>query len=42
MNYETVPRDLKDTTEAEFIKYLNDKTFVFNNLIVTGLLFVWL
>ena len=27
----------KDTTEAEFIKYLNDKTFV---LIVTGLLLV--
>ena len=23
-------------TEAEFIKYLNDKTVVFNNLIITG------
>ena len=32
----------KDTTEAEFIKYLNDKTFVSNNLIITGLLLVWL
>ena len=32
----------KDTTEAEFIKYLNDKIFVFNNLIITGLLPVWL
>ena len=32
----------KDTTEAEFIKYLNDKTFVFNNLIINGLLLVWL
>ena len=30
----------KDTTEAEFIKYLNDKTVVFNNLIITGLLLV--
>ena len=28
----------KNTTEAEFIKYLNDKTVVFNNLIITGLL----
>ena len=32
----------KDTTEAEFIKYLNDKTSIFNNLIITGLLLVWL
>ena len=32
----------KDTTEAEFITYLNDKTFFFNNLIITGLLLVWL
>ena len=32
----------KDTTEAEFFKYSNDKTFVFNNLIITGLLLVWL
>ena len=31
----------KDITEAEFIKYLNDETFVFNNLIITGLLLVW-
>ena len=30
----------KDTTEAEFIKYLNGKTVVFNNLIITGLLLV--
>ena len=30
----------KDTTEAEFIKYLNDKTDAFNNLIITGLLLV--
>ena len=28
----------KDTTEAEFIKHLNDKTVVFNDLIITGLL----
>ena len=28
----------KDTTEAAFIKYLNDKTVVFNNQISTGLL----
>ena len=30
----------KDITEAEFIKYLNDKTFVFNNLIITSLVLV--
>ena len=30
----------KDIAEAEFIKYLNDKTVVFNNLIITGLLLV--
>ena len=30
----------KDTTEAKFIKYLNDKTFVLNNLIITSLLLV--
>ena len=28
----------KDTTEAKFIKYFNDKTIVFNNQIITGLL----
>ena len=28
----------KDTTKAKFIKYLNDKTVVFNNQIITGLL----
>ena len=28
----------KDTTEAKFIKYFNDETFVFNNQIITGLL----
>ena len=28
----------KDTTKAAFIKYLNDKTLVFNNQIITGLL----
>ena len=28
----------KDTTEAKFIKYFNDKTVVFNNQIITGLL----
>ena len=33
-------KSLKDTTEAEFIKYLNDETVVFNNLIITGLLLV--
>ena len=30
----------KVTTEAEFIKYLNDKTFGSNNLIITGLLLI--
>ena len=29
---------LKDSTKAEFIKYFNDKTVVFNNQIITGLL----
>ena len=28
----------KDTTKAKFIKYLSDKTVVFNNLVITGLL----
>ena len=28
----------KDTTKATFIKYFNDKTVVFNNQIITGLL----
>ena len=28
----------KDITEAKFIKYFNDKTVVFNNQIITGLL----
>ena len=28
----------KDTTKAKFIKYFNDKTVVFNNQIITGLL----
>ena len=28
----------KDTTNAEFIKHLNDNTIFFNNLIITGLL----
>ena len=32
----------KDITEAEFIKYLNYKTFFFNNVIITGSLLVWL
>ena len=30
----------KDATEAEFIRHLNDKTVVFNSLIITGLLLV--
>ena len=29
---------LKDTTKAKFIKYFNDKTVVFNDQIITGLL----
>ena len=33
----TSPKDTF-TTKAEFIKYLNDNTVVFNNLIITGLL----
>ena len=28
----------KDTTKAKFIKYFNDKTVVFGNQIITGLL----
>ena len=28
----------KDTTKAKFIKYFNDKTVVFNNQIIIGLL----
>ena len=28
----------KNTTKAKFIKYFNDKTVVFNNQIITGLL----
>ena len=28
----------KDTTKAKFIKYFDDKTVVFNNQIITGLL----
>ena len=28
----------KNATKAKFIKYLNDKTVVFNNQIITGLL----
>ena len=28
----------KDTTKAKFMKYFNDKTGVFNNYIITGLL----
>ena len=31
----TSPKDTF-TTKAEFIKYLNDKTAVFDNLIITG------
>ena len=29
-----------NTTKAKFIKYFNDKTVVFNNQIITGLLFL--
>ena len=28
----------EDTTKAKFIKFINDKTVVFNNQIITGLL----
>ena len=28
----------KDTTKAKFIKYFNDKSVLFNNQIITGLL----
>ena len=35
LNYLTFP---KDTTKAKFIKYFNDKTVVFSNQIITGLL----
>ena len=29
---------MKDTTKTKFIKYFNDKTVVFSNQIITGLL----